>query len=163
MKVVRNVYWHQNAGPQPLMLILVRDPTGDWRDEALLCTDMALTVEQVLAGYCRRWSVEVAYADSKGSLGFHDPAVWCEKSVSRAHPMAWYVGSFVILWYTLFGKDEKTPQRFLHDPTQAPVTFNDMLCTCRYQIWQQQLAGCTSSAELAKRQEWLTNYLATAL
>lgn len=163
VKVVRNVYWHQNAGPQPLMLILVRDPTGDWRDEALLCTDTTLTVEEALGGYCRRWSVEVAYADSKQSLGFHDPEVWCEKSVQRAHPMAWYVGSFVILWYALFGKDEKTPERFLHDPKKNPVTFNDMLCTCRHQIWQQQLAGCTSTAELAKRQEWLTNYLATAL
>jgi hypothetical protein len=97
VKVMRNVCWYPAAGPQPLMLVLVRDPAGQWRNEALLSTDLTLTAEKVVVGYCRRWSVEVAYADSKGFLGLHDPEVWCANSVQRAHPMSWYVGSLVIL------------------------------------------------------------------
>lgn len=163
VKVVRNVCWYPSAGPRPLMIVLVRDLEGKWRDEALLSTDNTMTAEQVIAGYCRRWSVEVAYADSKGWLGFHDPEVWCANSVQRAHAMSWYVGSLVILWYTLFGKDEPTPERhrpwYKHKPE---VTFADMLGTCRYQLWQHWLAKSASQAEMRQRCDWLLEYLATA-
>jgi hypothetical protein len=163
VKVVRDVCWYPAAGPRPLLLVLVRDPAGQWRDEALLSTDLTLTAEQVIAGYCRRWSVEVAYADSKGFLGLHDPEVWCANSVERAHPMSWYVGSLVILWYTLFGRDEPTPQRHRPWYTQKPeITFADMLATCRYHLWQHWLAKSASRAEWEQRSAWLLEYLATA-
>lgn len=144
------------------MLVLVRDAAGKWRDEALLTTDLTLAASEVIAGYCRRWSVEVAYADAKGCLGFHEPQVWCESSVQRAHPTAWFCGSLVVLWYALFGKDEETPQRhrpwYKHKPA---VTFTDMLGTCRYQLWRDWLRKSGSQAELEERQEWLLEYLAT--
>ena len=163
VKVVRNVCWYPAAGMRPLMVVLIHDPDGKWRDEALLSTDITLSAEQVITGYCRRWSVEIAYADSKGLLGFHDPEVWCEKSVQRAHPMSWYVGSLVILWYALFGKDESKPERqrpwYQHKPE---VTFADMLATCRYSLWQNWLAQCASEAQRRERYEWLLEYLATA-
>jgi len=163
VKVVRDVCWYHIAGPRPLMIVLVHDPEGKWREEALISTDTTLTAEQVVAGYCRRWSVEVAYADSKGSLGLHDPEVWCEKSVQRAHPMSWYVGSLVILWYALFGRDEPAPQRHRPWYTHKPeVTFADMLASCRYHLWQNWLAKSASRAELEERSAWLLEYLATA-
>ncbi len=43
VKVVKDVCWYQAAGSQPVQLILVRDPKGEWRDEALLSTDQTLT------------------------------------------------------------------------------------------------------------------------
>jgi len=163
VKVVRDVCWYHIAGPRTVRLVLVHDPQGKWRDEALLCTDTTLTAEQVVAGYCRRWSVEVAYADSKGLLGLHDPEVWCANSVQRAHPMSWYVGSLVVLWYALFGRDEPTPQRhrpwYQHKPE---VTFADMLATCRHQLWRNWLVRSASEAELKARWDWLVEYLATA-
>lgn len=163
VKVARNVCWYPAAGVRPLMVVLVHDRDGKWRDEALLSTDITMTAEQVIAGYCRRWSVEVAYADSKGLLGFHDPDVWCEKSVQRAHPMSWYVGSLVILWYTLFGKDEPRPQRHRPWYTHKPeVTVADMLATCRYSLWQNWIAQSASNEQRRERFEWLLEYLATA-
>jgi hypothetical protein len=75
VKVVRPVCWYDSCGTRELMLVLVLDPTGKWRDEALLSTDTTLTAEEVIAGYCRRWCVEVAYGDAKGFLGFHEPMV----------------------------------------------------------------------------------------
>jgi hypothetical protein len=163
VKVVRNACWYDVAGPAPLMFVLIRDPQGEWRDEHLLSTDASLSVQEILAGYCRRWSVEVAYADSKGMMGFHEPEVWCSNSVQRAHPMAWFVGSLVVLWYVLHGECHPTPQRhrpwYKHKPE---VTFADMLATCRYQLWETWLANSTSDAELAERRAWLMEFLATA-
>ena len=163
IKVVRNVCWYAAAGPREVMVVLVHDPAGKWRDECLLSSDMTWTAEEVVQGYCRRWCVEVAYAEGKGLLGFHDPEVRCAPSVQRAHPMAWFAGVQVVLWYTLFGQSEPMPQRhrpwYRHKPD---VTFSDMLASCRYHLWRHWLANSASQAELEQREAWLLEYLATA-
>jgi len=162
-KVLRDLCWYPSAGSDRLMIVLLRDPAGEWRNEALVSTDSSLTALEVIIGYCRRWSVEVAYADSKGMLGFHDPEVWCENSVQRAHPMAWYVGSLVVLWYSLFGDGLTMPQRhrpWYHD--KPAVTFADMLATCRYDLWRNWLAQAQSPTEKQQRLAWLLEYLSTA-
>jgi hypothetical protein len=71
----------------------------------LLATSSDASAEFVIAGYCRRWSVEVAFFESKQFLGLHDPRVRSEAGVGRAHPMAWFVQSVTVLWYAVAGKD----------------------------------------------------------
>ena len=92
VQVIRDVLWYRGCKTEPVMVVLVRDPLGQWRDEALVATDPTVSAEFVIQGYCRRWSVELAFFDSKQYLGLHDPRVWSERSVERAHPMAWFVG-----------------------------------------------------------------------
>jgi hypothetical protein len=147
-----------------LQVVLVRDVEGKWRDEALVTTDLSLTAEEMITGYCRRWSVEVAFCDAKQLLGFHDPQVWCEKSVERAAPMSWFVGSLVVLWYALSGKQGQQAERdrpwYTH---KVSPTFADMLASCRLQHWQAWLdAESTAPPELEEKCAWLLNYLATA-
>lgn len=164
VKVVRDVCWYQAAGPQPVQLILVRDPQGQWRDEALLSTDLTLSPEEIITGYCRRWSVEVAFCDSKQMLGFHDPQVWCAKSVQRAAPMSWFIGSLVVLWYVLSGHACQQAQR--HRPwyrNKPEHTFADMLATCRFHHWWHWLnQGRASRADKELKWEWLLEYVATS-
>ena len=93
IQVVREVLWYAGCGESPVVVVLVRDPLGQWRDEALVATDPTVSAEFVIQGYCRRWSIELAFFDSKQYLGLHDPRVWSERSVERAHPMAWFVGT----------------------------------------------------------------------
>jgi hypothetical protein len=75
----------------PLQLVLVRDQAEQWRDEALVTTDLSLTAEEMIVGYCRRWSVEVAFCDAKQLLGFHDPqcAASCQWSARRRCRGSW--------------------------------------------------------------------------
>src|SRR5436305_5593700 len=61
VKVIRNICWYHAAGPAALQLVLVRDLAGNWRNEALICTDPGLTAAEVIVGYCRRWVVGVAF------------------------------------------------------------------------------------------------------
>src|SRR5881227_3952431 len=81
IKTITGVCWYDTAGPRAVQIVLVRDPQGEWRDEALVCTDVRLSAAEVITGYCRRWGVEVAFADAKQLLGFHDPQVWSELAV----------------------------------------------------------------------------------
>jgi len=46
VKAIKNICWYQAAGPQAVQLVLVRDPKGEWRDEALLSTDQTLTAKR---------------------------------------------------------------------------------------------------------------------
>ena len=163
VKVIRGLCWYSVTGSQEVQLVLVRDPKGEWRDEALLCTDLSLTASEVITGYCRRWSVEVAFCDGKQLLGFHDPQVWCTKSVERAAPMAWFTGSLVVLWYTLSGKDGESAQR--HRPwyqNKPTPTFADMLSACRLQLWKEWLASSESPTEDEEKLSWLLEYIATS-
>lgn len=164
VKVVTGVCWYATAGPQAVQVVLVHDPAGQWRDEALVCTDVTLRAVEVITGYCRRWSVEVAFCDAKQLLGFHDPQVWCVASVERAAPMAWFVGSLVVCWYAMAGRQGPQAQR--HRPwyrDKPTPTFADMLAACRLQLWQEWLdAKSSCRADAKAKLAWLLEYVATS-
>ena len=144
VQVIRDVLWYRGCKSEPVMVVLVRDPSGQWRDEALVATDPTVSAEFVIQGYCRRWSVEVAFFDSKQHLGLHDPQVWSERSVERAHPMAWFLASLTILWYCRDGHEG--PHVYRERPwykTKVTPTFTDMLGALRLQMWEHEIFGQT--------------------
>lgn len=164
VKVIREVCWPSAAGVAAVQLALVRDPQGKWRNEALVCTDTSLSAREMITGYCRRWSVEVAFCDAKQLLGFHDPQVWSAASVRRAAPMAWFVGALVVVWYALAGHGGQQAQR--HRPwyqNKVTPTFADMLAACRVQLWGNWLnAESGSTADRDEKLDWLLEYIATS-
>jgi hypothetical protein len=168
VKQIDGVCWPSVAGHKPVRIVLVRDPKGQWRDEALVSTEATLPDWLIVTGYCRRWSVEVAFCDAKQQMGFHDPQVWSASAVGRATPMAWFLGTVVVLWYAESGKDGKQAQR--HRPWyqhRRSPTFADMLSSCRLHLWEHWLGnGGESEAGREAAQEakwaWLLEYLATA-
>jgi DDE superfamily endonuclease len=111
VQVVRHVLWYSACGTAPVTLVLVRDPAGPWRDEALVATDPSVSAVFAIQGYCRRWSMEVAFFESKQYLGLHEPRVWSERSVERAHPMAWFVLTVTVAWYALAGQEGEQVRR----------------------------------------------------
>jgi hypothetical protein len=167
VKVIRDVCWYSAAGSAPVQIVLVRDPQGKWRNEALVCTDLSLPAREVITGYCRRWSVEVAFCDGKQLLGFHDPQVWCARSVERAAPMAWFVGSLLILWYVVAGHagDQAERERPWYKNKETP-TMADILAACRYQMWENWINDeGTEGGSAAGREDklaWMLNYIATS-
>jgi hypothetical protein len=142
VQVIRDVLWYQGSKTEPVMVVLIRDPSGRWRDEALVSTDSGASAAFVILGYCRRWSVELAFFDSKQFLGLHDPRVRSERSVERAHPMAWFIGSLTILWYCAKGHEGSHVERERpwYEARVAP-TFTDMLGALRLQMWERKIYG----------------------
>jgi hypothetical protein len=144
--VAREVLWYGGAGPEPVTLVLVRDVAGPWRDAALLATAPEVSAEFVITGYCRRWSIEVAFFDSKQFLGLHEPRARSAPSVERAHPMAWFVLSVTVLWYAAAGKDgpQVRRQRPWYRGRKEP-TFADMLGALRLQLWQGRITAASGA------------------
>ena len=114
---------------------------GTWRDEVLLATSGEVSAEFVIGGYSRRWSIEVAFGESKQLLGLHDPQVRCERSVERAHAMAWFVQTRTVLWYATAGRGcpEVERDRPWYTTKQTP-TFADMLGVLRLQHWEMKFS-----------------------
>lgn len=152
VQVVRDLLWYSGAGGEPVTLVLVRDPAGVWRDAVLLATATDVSAAFVVTGYCRRWGIEVAFFDSKQFLGLHEPRVWSERSVERAHPMAWFVLSLTVLWYAVAGKDGQQVhrERPWYTGKKGP-TFADMLGALRLQLWQGRITGTSGRGEEAPK------------
>lgn len=162
VRVVRDVLWCTGTKTEPVSVVPVRDPKGAWRDEALLATSTEVNAEFVIGGYCRRWSIEVAFHDSKQFVGLHDPQVRCEKSAERAHPMSWFVPSVSVLWYAAVGRRGKQVRRdrprYRHKKAH---TFADMLGALRLSLRNERINNMSrKTAPTPKILDTLINTLA---
>jgi len=146
VQTLRGVLWYHACKQKPVTVTLIHDPqkekAGKWRDEALVSTKVATTAAAMIAEYGKRWSVEVAFYDSKQFLGLEDPEVRAPLSVQRAHPMAWFCLSLVILWYALNREQaEKVNRERPWYKKTVGDTFTEMLGAMRLWLWHQRLFG----------------------
>jgi hypothetical protein len=148
VQVLRGVLWYTGCKEQRVAVVLLRDPSGSWRDEALLCTDVTLAAEEVVSGYCRRWAIEVTFHDSKQYLGMQDAQVWCEPSVARAHPLGLFCLSLTVLWYSRYGQALPEVRRARPWYKAVGVTFTAMLGKLRLAIWGKRISEGTGAQTL---------------
>ena len=71
---------------RPLRVVAVEPLLGGRTRQAFYSTCSDASAEQVLTWYAMRWSLEVAFRDSKQSLGFEDPQGWTRRLSSGPHP-----------------------------------------------------------------------------
>jgi hypothetical protein len=48
LQVIRDVLWYRGCKTEPVVVLLERDPLGQWRDEALVATDPSVSAEFIL-------------------------------------------------------------------------------------------------------------------
>lgn len=158
---LREVCWPGCNETHPVVVVLLRDPKGHWRDEILMTTNTSLSAQEMVVRYLDRWYVECAYADSKQHLGLCEAHVWNEQSVERTHPMAWFVGGLVIVWYEQFGQKRKAPHRDRPWYRQKKgITFTDMLSCAKLEVWSSWLQKGAGDKE--EKLLWWLDYVSTA-
>jgi hypothetical protein len=54
----------------PMRWVLVRDPQGEFKTQALLCTDLEVDPEKILSWFVMRWQLEVTFQEVRRHLGF---------------------------------------------------------------------------------------------
>jgi DDE superfamily endonuclease len=146
VQTLRGVLWYHACKQKPVTVTLIHDPQeekeGKWRDEVLVSTKVETTAAEMVAQYGKRWSIELAFHDSKQFLGLEDPEVRTPLSVERAHPMAWFCLSLVILWYALNREQiEKVRRERPWYKKTVGDTFTEMLGAMRLRLWHQRLFG----------------------
>jgi hypothetical protein len=146
VQTLRGVLWYHACKQKPVTVTLFHDPQeekeGKWRDAVLVSTKVETTAAEMVAQYGKRWSIELAFHDSKQFLGLEDPEVRTPLSVERAHPMAWFCLSLVILWYALNREQiEKVQRERPWYKKTVGDTFTEMLGAMRLWLWHRRLFG----------------------
>ena len=123
--------WYKAAGNEPLSIVMVQDPGGNYPDTVFFDTDTAASDEDTIQRFSHRWSIEITNRETKSLLGSADPQCRCETSVTRAPLMAYWSYCFVVVWFVnqfRMGKDLAP-----HCPLvfKRHVTFSDMLAAAR--------------------------------
>src|SRR5215213_7600467 len=88
VEVVSNTaLWYSTGLPAvPLRWVLIRDPKGEFRTQALLCTDLGADPERIILWFVRRWQMETTFQEVRQRLGFETQRQWSEKAIQRTAP-----------------------------------------------------------------------------
>ena len=129
------------APERPLRVVAVEALAGARGQQAFYSTCWQATAIEVLSWYAWRWSIEVAFHDSKQSLGFEEPQGWTRRAVERTAPMAMLLYSLIVMWFV---RDGHRYYRSLERPwytTKTQPSFADMLATLRRTSLREQVSS----------------------
>lgn len=137
----KTALWYVALRDQPVRIIIVRDPSSRRRDEAFFCTDVHASAAFILQTYACRWTVEVAFRDSKQHLGFEDPQQQLASAVRRTAPMAFLVYDLVLLWAASC-RQAGQPLTWVHRSwyrRKTSPSFADLLTGLRQAAWRSSI------------------------
>ncbi len=131
--------WHHPGLPVvPLRWVLVRDPVGEFRSQAFLCTDLDAAPADILAWFVRRWATETTFQEARRHLGVETQRQWSDPAIARTTPALLGLYSLVTLW-----AHELRRSRGLPLPSTAAwyakerATFADALASVRRALWAE--------------------------
>lgn len=151
------------APEKPLRVVAVEPLSSGRQLQAFYSTRHDASAEQVIGWYARRWSVEVAFHDSKQHLGFQEPQGWSRRAVQRTAPVAMLLYSLVVLWFAGEGHRHYQPLECPWYVSKAEPSFADMLATLRRQsVKHKVLALALRGPGSRKVKQLLENTLAAA-
>jgi len=88
----------------PILVVLVRDPEGKFKDKYLFTTDVNADLGWVISTFSRRWSIEVAFKSSKQVMEIQSPQHWCQASIEKLSPWVRLMQGIVTVWYISEGR-----------------------------------------------------------
>lgn len=131
------VWYHTGLPPVPVRWVLIRDARGLFATQALLCTDLQVAPEQIVAWFVRRWQLEVTFEEARRHLGVETQRQWSERAIRRTTPAL--LGLFSLVTLVTHQHVSQTPLRarqaaWYH---KAQPTFADALALIRRDLWAQ--------------------------
>ncbi len=134
------------AAPARLLKVVAVEPLcGGRLAQAFFSTCPNDSIQEVLVRYAARWSIEVAYHDAKGQLGFEQPQGWTCQAVKRTAPVAMLLYSLVAVWFSREGhRHYRPPTRPWYMAKAAGsegASFADMLNTLRRQSVKREVVS----------------------
>jgi hypothetical protein len=131
------VWYHNGMPPLPIRWVLIRDPKKKFKSQALLCTDLQTSPEQMIKWFVRRWQVEVTFHEVRTHLGVETQRQWADLAILRITPALLGLFSLVTLLANHHvQKNNLLIQRTAWYDKELP-TFSDALATVKQELWSQ--------------------------
>jgi hypothetical protein len=121
------IWFHSGKPPLPIRWVIVRDPKNIFKTQALLCTDINVSAEQIIAWFVRRWQVEVTFHEVRTHLGVETQRQWADLSILRITPALLGLFSIVTLLANLHAQKQKLPVQQAAWYIKKLPTFSDAL------------------------------------
>lgn len=130
--------WYRAGKPViPLRWVLLCDPDQKLEPRAILCTDLSLSLKEIVTYYVRRWSVEVTFEEVRKHLGVGTQRQWSDKAIERTTPALMSLFSIVTLMAhrkALMGELPVVETSWYKKPYP---TFSDALAYTRGLFWNK--------------------------
>jgi hypothetical protein len=140
VEIVSNtaVWYHSGQPPLPIRWVLIRDPKGKFKTQALLSTDLKVKPVQMIKWFVMRWQLEVTLHEVREHLGVETQRQWSDRAILRTTPALLALFSLVTLIAHQHAKRRKLPIRQAAWYHKSRPTFSDALALVRRQIWQHE-------------------------
>lgn len=145
------VWSHPGRPVVPLRWLLVRDPTGAFKPQAFLCTDLGARPVDILSWFVRRWTIEVTFAEARRHLGVETQRQWSDMAIARTTPVLFGVFALVAIWADDMRQTRTIVVRSAGWYRKKAITFSDALAAVRRQFWADAaLSTSPQSREMMK-------------
>jgi len=166
VEIVSNtaVWYHSGQPPLPIRWVLIRDPKGKFKTQALLSTDLHVAPVQIVKWFVMRWQLEVTFHEVREHLGVETQRQWSDLAILRTTPALLALFSLVTLIAHQHARRRKLPIRQTAWYHKTKPTFSDALALVRWQIWQHEyFQSVGSPSDRSKSGAAIQNRLLSAL
>jgi hypothetical protein len=158
------VWYHCGKPPLPIRWVLIRDPKGRFKTQALLCTEPDVEQIQILQWFVMRWQLEVTFHEVRTHLGVETQRQWSDLAIARTTPALLGLFSLVALLADRSTVGATLPIRQAAWYSKELPTFSDALALVRHQLWQGlTFRTSASDTDVEKAPRRLLNRLTEAL
>jgi len=159
------VWYRWGRPPVHIRWVLIRDPVGQMRTQALVCTDTEADPIRIVQWFLLRWRIEVTFQEVRAHLGVETQRQWSDKAIARTTPLLLGLFSWVTLAAGLLRKESPVAPRPYAWYAKREPTFIDAIALVRRHLWfgSQTLSTSPSGVEVAKVPLPLFNRLVESL
>jgi hypothetical protein len=126
--------------PNRLVRVVAIEPlNGGRKCEVFYATCYQTNAIVILQNYSMRWSIEVAFHDSKVHLGFEEPQGWTRSAVERTAPVAMLLYTLIVVWFIQDGDHKYRPAIRPWYRKKRRASFTDMLATLRRESIRERI------------------------
>lgn len=129
------VWYHSGQPPVPIRWVLIRDPQGKFKSQAVLCTDVDVAPAQIVKWFVLRWQLEVTLREVRVHLGVETQRQWSDLAIARTTPALLGLFSLVTLLAHQRVRRNHLPMRQTAWYTKRRPTFSDALALVRRSLW----------------------------
>lgn len=130
------VWYHTGKPPVAIRWVLIRDPQECFKPQALLSTNLAHTVAQILTWFVRRWTMEVTFEEARAHLGMETQRHWNARAIARTTPALLSLYTIITLTAQLLIEKGATCVRSTAWYRKTRPTFADAIALVRRQLWE---------------------------
>ena len=129
------VWYHTGKPPAPIRWVLIRDPMGTLKPQALLCTDLNVEATRIIEWFVLRWQMEVTFQEVRTHLGVETQRQWADLAIARTTPVLFGLFSWVTLTAHALRRGQAVPVRSAAWYPKALPTFSDAIALVRQHLW----------------------------